>query len=258
MSKHIHDFEVISNQHYSRAYFVLKLRCRVTLPAILPGQFAQVQVPASAGVYLRRPISFYDVDNELNTVSLLIKSVGPGTRALELLQIGDQLNMVYPLGNHFNLPSGKKALLVGGGVGIAPMLLLAKHLHENGFLPDVVIGGRTEEDIVGLEKLESLARVYIATDNGSLGIKGLVTEHPVLRENAREYSKIYACGPDPMMKAVAGIAGNFGIECEVSLEQMMACGIGACLCCVVGTTSGNKTSCVDGPVFNTRELKSWI
>ena len=255
MKKFIHDFTVTRNQTISADYFVLSLKCPVSLPGILPGQFAEVLVSNSTTTYLRRPFSIYDTDYTTNELSLLIKKVGDGTIALSKLNQGDTLNLVYPLGNTFGVPSGEKALLVGGGVGIAPMLLLAKHLKAKGFEPDVLIGGRTVNDILEPEKYRVYGEVFITTDDGSAGEKGMVTQHSLFLNKINEYSAIYACGPDPMMKAVARVAAANNIRCEISLENTMACGIGACLCCVVETVEGNKTTCIDGPVFDTRRLK---
>ncbi len=255
MKKFIHDFEVTLNNLITEDYFAIYLKCPVSLPEIFPGQFAEVLVSNSTTTYLRRPFSIYDVDYDKNELSLLVKKVGDGTIALSKLKEGDTLNLVYPLGNTFSMPVGEKALLIGGGVGIAPMLLLAKLLHAKGFKPDVLIGGRTSNDIVEPEKYKVYGEVFITTDDGSAGEKGVVTQHSIFSGKVREYSAIYACGPDPMMKAVARVAASFDIPCEISLENTMACGIGACLCCVVETVDGNKTTCIDGPVFDTRRLK---
>jgi len=255
MKKFIHNFEVTRNHHITDDYFALYLKCPDKLPLILPGQFAEVLVSNSTTTYLRRPFSIYDVDYGKNELSLLIKKVGDGTIALSKLQVGEILNLVYPLGNTFSMPAGESALLIGGGVGIAPMLMLAKRMKENGKNPDVLIGGRTSSDIIEPEKYHPFGEVFVTTDDGSLGEKGMVTQHSVFLEKIKQYSAIYACGPDPMMKAVARVAASYDIPCEISLENTMACGIGACLCCVVETTDGNKTTCIEGPVFDTRKLK---
>lgn len=255
MKKFIHDFEVTLNHHLTDDYFAIHLKCPDTLPQIRPGQFAEVLVSNSTTTYLRRPFSIYDVDYSKNELSLLIKKVGDGTIAISKLKAGDTLNLIYPLGNSFSLPEGKKALLIGGGVGIAPMLLLAKLLNEKGYKSDVLIGGRTSNDIIEPEKYKPFGKVFITTDDGSAGEKGNVTQHSIFAEKVKEYSIIYACGPDPMMKAIARVAASHGIPCEISLENTMACGIGACLCCVVETIDGNKTTCIEGPVFDTRKLK---
>jgi dihydroorotate dehydrogenase electron transfer subunit len=256
MTKYIHDFKVLQNREVSRGYNVFELQCPEELPEILPGQFVQVLVEKSPSTYLRRPISIYDADKASNTISLLVKVVGEGTATLAKLKKGEKMNLVYPLGNSFSVPEGKKALLVGGGVGIAPMLLLAKTLFEIGKEVTVLIGGRSVADIIEPELYKPFGEVGITTDDGSVGIKGLVTQHPVF-EKINDFSIVYACGPDPMMKAVARIATSHGVACEVSLENLMACGIGACLCCVAETTTGNRTTCVDGPVFNVKELVGW-
>lgn len=256
MTKYIHDFRVLQNREISRGYHVLKLQCPEKLPDIQPGQFAQVLVDRSPSTYLRRPISIYDAVPADNTMSLLIKVVGKGTETMTELQKGETLNIIYPLGNSFSVTEGKKVLLVGGGVGIAPMLLLAKSLFEKGNEITVLIGGRSAADIIEPELYKPYGVVGITTDDGSAGIKGLVTQHPVF-DKIGDYSMVYSCGPDPMMKAVAGIANNHGVACEVSLENLMACGIGACLCCVAETTTGNRTTCVDGPVFNVNDLVGW-
>lgn len=255
MKKFIHDFEVTQNHHITDDYFVLYLKCPVILPPIFPGQFAEVLVSNSTTTYLRRPFSIYDTDIEKNELSILVKKIGNGTAALSKLTKGETLNLVYPLGNSFSLPQGEKALLIGGGVGIAPMLLLTKLLKQKGYKPDILIGGRTSNDIIEPEKYEPYGKVFITTDDGSSGEKGMVTQHSLFLEKIKEYSIIYACGPDPMMKAVAHTAALHNIKCEISLENTMACGIGACLCCVVDTVDGNKTTCIDGPVFDTSKLK---
>lgn len=255
MKKFIHDFEVTLNHNISNDYFAIYLQCPEELPLIQPGQFVQVLVSNSTTTYLRRPFSIYDVNYGKNEISLLIKKVGDGTVALSRLKKGDKLNIIYPLGNSFSLPETGKALLVGGGVGIAPMLMLAKLLHKKGIEPDVLIGGRSLPDIIEPEKYKPYANVFVTTDDGTAGEKGMVTQHSLFLGDVKKYSAIYACGPDPMMKAVARLAAAIEIPCEISLENTMACGIGACLCCVVETIDGNKTTCIEGPVFNTSKLK---
>lgn len=257
MRKYIHDFRVIDNKKVSSNYFILDLQCPDKLPQILPGQFAEILVEGSPLTYLRRPFSIYDANYENNRLSIMIKLVGHGTEALSNIKPGENVNLIYPLGNSFGEPLGSHVLLVGGGVGIAPMLLLAKRLFALGIQIDVLIGGRSSQDIIEAEKYASMSKVMITTEDGSSGYKGLVTYHPVLTADTMPYSKVYVCGPDPMMKAVAAIAFSKGVPCEVSLENLMACGIGACLCCIVETNEGNKTSCVEGPVFDTRTLTGW-
>ncbi len=256
MKKIIADFTVISNRGAGTDSFILKLSYSSPLPEILPGQFAEVLVERSPETFLRRPISVFDVDYGKNQLELLIQVVGPGTKALSELEKGASLNMVLPLGNSFTLPDvmpSGKVLLIGGGVGIAPLLMLGKALMKKGIEPEFILGFRNKERIIGYERFTAAGRVHITTEDGSAGEKGFVTSHSVLKEE--RIAKIYSCGPDPMMKAVAGFAYEHDIDCEVSLEQLMACGIGVCLCCVVDTSHGRVCTCTDGPVFNIKTLK---
>lgn len=220
----------------------------------LPGQFVELAVEGSPATFLRRPISINWADVEENRLDLLIHIIGDGTRALSRLKQGDTLNCLYPLGNGFTVPAEgkKKVLLVGGGVGTAPMLNYGKVLREAGHEPVFLLGGRSAKDILQLERFEAIGRVYVTTEDASLGEKGFVTNHSVLQQET--FDSIAACGPKPMMKAVAAFAREHGINCEVSLENMMACGLGACLCCVEKTVRGNVCVCKEGPVFNINDL----
>lgn len=257
MKKFVHDFEVVSNTRLNAQHFVLKLRCSEKLPTILSGQFAEVRIDKSFTTYLRRPFSIHDVDYDQNTISFLVKLVGEGTSKLVTLATGDLANIVYPLGNGFSLPTGDKVLLVGGGCGVAPLLMLAKHLHKNGISITTLMGGRSKDDILQREEYLKLGEVLITTEDGSLGEKGMVTEHSLFSESLLGYSQVYTCGPEPMMKAIAAIAAGEAIPCQVSLENTMACGIGVCLCCVVETLDGNKCVCTEGPVFDPDYLTNW-
>jgi dihydroorotate dehydrogenase electron transfer subunit len=159
-----------------------------------------------------------------------------------------------PLGNGFTVPetAGKKYLLVGGGVGSAPLYYLAQMLKERDCDFTILIGARSVNDLYLREAYEALGRVEYTTEDGSLGEKGYVTNHTVLGEG---FDQIFTCGPKPMMVAVAKFARENGIGCEVSLENKMACGLGACLCCVEDTKEGHRCVCTDGPVFSIEELK---
>lgn len=235
-------------------YVLLKLTQATPLPEMLPGQFAEIRVDGSPTTFLRRPISINYVDRELNEVWFLIQLVGDGTRKLATLQKGDTVNVVLPLGNGFSIPdsSDKKVLLIGGGVGTAPMLYLGKELYKKGYKPVFLLGARSKNDLLLLEWFKSFGEVFITTEDGSLGEKGFVTQHSVLFKN--QFNMIYACGPKPMMMAVAKYAKEKDIACEVSLENTMACGIGACLCCVEKTNEGHVCVCKEGPVFNIKRL----
>lgn len=254
--KEIHDFKILERRQLGASYFSLLLEHGGRMQPVAPGQFVEVQVEGEPRVMLRRPISVHDVDQDAGTMTLLIQIVGNGTRRLAELKEGDKLNLVYPLGHGFtsDLQPQTSALLVGGGAGTAPLLHLSKVLKAKGVNCTILLGGRTAELIPVRDAFEPYGRLCIATDDGSLGHKGLVTEHPAFAER---YDMIYTCGPTPMMKAVARSAAERGIRCEVSLENMMACGVGACLCCVTDTDQGHRCVCKDGPVFDISTMHKW-
>jgi len=257
VKKATHDLIVIDNKSVGGNNFILILKAPEQLPIMLPGQFCEVKVDKEPSVYLRRPFSIHNVDYDANTITLLIKAVGKGTTALSRLSKGDILNIVYPLGNGFSMNTESKVLLVGGGCGVAPLLFLACTLKKMGINPIVLVGGRTGEDVPRIEAYQAVAETYVSTEDGSLGEKGLVTQHNIFKTKLAEFKRIYTCGPEGMMKAVAKAAEALEIPCEVSLENTMACGIGVCLCCVTETKEGHKCVCTDGPVFDSRDLNGW-
>lgn len=252
--KHITEFSIVDRQQLGDLYFSLTLQHPDQLPPIQAGQFVEVEVRGTREVMLRRPISIHDVNPEANTLTLLIQTVGKGTRQLATLKTGDTLNLIYPLGHGFGV-QGKRPLLVGGGAGIAPLLHLAKTYHAQGIRPTILLGGRTKALIPVREAFEPYGQVAFATEDGTLGERGMATQHSLF---TADYDQLCTCGPTPMMKAVARYALEKGIECEVSLENMMACGIGACLCCVCDTDKGHKCVCKEGPVFNAKDLTNWV
>jgi dihydroorotate dehydrogenase electron transfer subunit len=227
------------------------------LPTMQPGQFVQILVENSPNIFLRRPISVHFVDEERNELWLLVQKVGDGTQRICETKSGETLDIILPLGNSFSLPEKKNAklLLIGGGVGIAPMLFLGKKAKENGHSLHFLLGGRSESNLLQLDEFQKYGTVHATTEDGSAGEKGFVTHHSVLKN---DFDFIYTCGPKPMMMSVAKYAQERDIECEVSLENLMACGFGACLCCVEKTTRGNVCTCTEGPVFNTKELVNWV
>ncbi|MEE1322896.1 MAG: dihydroorotate dehydrogenase electron transfer subunit [Bacteroidales bacterium] len=248
--KHCDNFVVNEKKFLNSSFFKLKLKSKKTLPEINPGQFVEVQVNSDSKVLLRRPISINDVDSQTNEISLIIQTVGQGTKELAKINEGEEINLVYPLGNGFNI-EGENPLLVGGGVGIAPLLYLAKNFHAKGIKPKVLLGFRSQEQMIDLKEYEKYADVYISTQDGSVGSKGLVTENEIFTQS---YDTIYTCGPTPMMKAISDYSLKNNIKCYASLENKMACGIGACLCCVQNTTEGHKCTCTEGPVFNVKDI----
>lgn len=252
MKKIIQDLKVVRKKVVNDYHFLLTLQSSENLPMIIPGQFVQVLVENAPAVFLRRPFSIHDVDYEENTISLYIKILGNGTRQLSYVEEGDFLNVIYPLGNGFSFPDDDNILLVGGGCGVAPMLYLAKYLNFHDIMPSILLGARTKTDIPELDEYLKYGPVYSASDDGSCGEPGFVSQHSILKN---KFSKIYTCGPEPMMKAIARIAAQTNTPCEASLENTMACGFGVCLCCVTPTMEGHKCVCTEGPVFNTSYLK---
>ncbi|HLW08810.1 MAG TPA: dihydroorotate dehydrogenase electron transfer subunit [Fermentimonas sp.] len=249
------DFLVQSNEILNVRNNLLKVSPanKEKLPEMLPGQFVQILVDNSPEVFLRRPISINNVDYDKNEIWLLIQRVGEGTRKICKLKPGETVNLIYPLGNSFTIPQTEgNYLLIGGGVGTAPMLLLGKKMNERGLKPDFLLGGRSTSDILQQSDFEKYGNLFCTTEDGSFGEKGFVTDHSIL--TSKKYDYIFTCGPKPMMVAVAKYARISGIECEVSLENLMACGFGACLCCTEKTVRGNVCSCTEGPVFNIKEL----
>ena len=254
MKKYLLDLRVKSVEQIHQRYVLIRLTDDSPLPEMMPGQFVEVRIEGSPATFLRRPISINFVDTVNNELWLLVAIVGDGTRRLAYLKPGDVLNCLLPLGNGFTLPvsSDEHFLLVGGGVGVAPLLYLGAAMWRRGCSPTFLLGARTSGDLLMLDIFNKYGRVYVTTEDGSEGEKGFVTNHSLLSQE--RFSHIATCGPTPMMKAVAAFAAKAGVECEVSLENLMACGLGACLCCVEKTIDGNLCVCKDGPVFNIQKL----
>lgn len=254
MKKYILDLRVVSVQHFNDKYVLIKLSSDEKLPPMLPGQFVEVRVDGAPDTFLRRPISINQVDYDRNELWLLVAAIGKGTRHLATMQEGDTLNCVLPLGNGFTMPqtAEDKWLLIGGGVGIAPLLYFGQEIVHIGAKPTFLLGARSKNDLLELDDFRQLGKVCITTEDGSAGEKGFVTNHSILQQE--HFDQISTCGPNPMMKAVARMANELSIRCEASLENMMACGVGACLCCVEKTTEGNLCVCKEGPVFDVKRL----
>ena len=253
MKKYILDLKVKQVEQIHQRYVLIKLTHDNALPEMLPGQFVEVRVDGSPSTFLRRPISINFVDRENNELWLLVATVGEGTKQLAKLKFGDVLNCVLPLGNGFtSAKQDEKVLLVGGGVGVAPLLYMGAEMKRQGIEPTFLLGARTANDLLMLPIFNKYGRAYVTTEDGSMGEKGFVTNHSIL--NQEHFDRISTCGPTPMMKAVARYARQNNVDCEASLENLMACGLGACLCCVEKTTEGNLCVCKDGPVFNIKKL----
>lgn len=248
-------FEVTQNLQLSPSISLLKLRPvdGSSLPEMFPGQFVNILVKGN-NIFLRRPISICYYDALENELWLMVKGLGKGSEILCKAEKSDVFDIILPLGNGFKLPTGnnKKILLTGGGVGAAPLYFLATWLKVLDIKFSVLLGARNKDELIFEEEFSRLAPVYLTTDDGSRGEKNIITGHSIMKN---DWTNIFCCGPLPMMKSIARISHEKNIDCQVSLENHMACGIGACLCCVEDTVRGNECVCTKGPVFNINDLK---
>jgi dihydroorotate dehydrogenase electron transfer subunit len=255
--KQIKDFTVTDIRQLDFGDFWLSVSTDEDLEKVEAGQFVNILIPNAQKTLLRRPISICDVDYMSNTLHFYIRKVGDGTKTLSELKTGDTLNIVYPLGNSFNWQRARKPLLIGGGCGIAPLFLLAKTFATNRIKPTVLLAGQTKNALSWTGIFISIANVHCITEDGTMGEKGLATQHSILNK-IKKFDHIYTCGPEAMMQEVAEIAAQNSKTCQVSLERTMACGIGACLCCVTETKDGNRCVCTDGPIFDYKKLVNFI
>lgn len=252
--KAVTELTVIENLPCGRNQSMLVLQGEHDLLPVKPGQFVNVEIPDNKEVFLRRPFSVFRVDEERRLLTLLVKDLGKGSHSLMQVGTGRKLNIIYPLGNGFTFPApGDRPLAVGGGSGVAPLLFLASLAASAGIKMDVLLGARSAADHIPVNSVAEDISCFFTTEDGSLGVSGLVTDHPVMKQ-LDSYNRIYTCGPLPMMKAVAALAKSKGVTCEVSLENLMACGFGVCLCCIEPTVEGNQCVCTQGPVFNVNDL----
>ncbi len=225
--------------------------------ALLPGQFIHVLIPGMEGHILRRPFSVYRCDGKASTLTVLYQVVGYGTEHLTRLGVGTFLNVLGPIGRPWRAPENThRALLVSGGVGAAPLYLHAADLMKRGVDVEMVMGSQSESSLVCRKDYSSLlgTEPLCATDDGSYGHAGFCTDLVKKRIDEAPFDYVACCGPEPMMRIVSSLALDAGIVTEVSLERRMACGIGACLSCVVSTKQGNRRACVDGPIFDADEV----
>lgn len=257
---------VLWNRAVSGASFNMGITCGKAYGKALPGQFVMIGLKERLSPLLRRPFSIHRLNmrnGEVQSIEILYKVIGESTRLFSSLKEGDEISVLGPLGQGFSWKKpAQRIFLVGGGIGAAPLLFLAESLTAAG--GDLsqslgLIGGRTGEDVLCVKEMTALnLEVRISTDNGSLGKKGLITDLLTEAIAEKKPEMIYACGPHPMLKAVSVIAEKHGIACQISIETMMACGMGACLACAVPNRKDDQKyrhACLDGPVFDSREIR---
>ncbi|MFH1413578.1 MAG: dihydroorotate dehydrogenase electron transfer subunit [Candidatus Omnitrophota bacterium] len=261
--------KIISNIKISSKYHKLIFKENRIANIIQPAQFLMLKVTESKEILLRRPFSVHRAMGK--NIEIIYEVVGRGTEALAHRNKGEYLDVIGPLGNGFSIIDSRSSILVAGGIGVAPLMLLASKLQERrpktkpclpagrDLRPLVLIGARTKKEILCEKEFKKLGyEVKISTDDGSKGLKGKVTEllKSILRVSSIKHqaSTIYACGPRPMLKEIGKLAKKYRIPAQLSLEEHLACGIGACLGCVVKTKQGYQRVCKDGPVFNAQDL----
>ncbi|MCX5849929.1 MAG: dihydroorotate dehydrogenase electron transfer subunit [Deltaproteobacteria bacterium] len=269
MTKDIYIGEILVNQEIQEDCFLMKVKVASSFENPLPGQFVMIRIAGLNDPFLSRPISIYSFSRGKNdcSIELLYRVVGKGTQILAGLIEGSQVEINGPLGNGFEIKSVKKNIVfISGGIGIAPLSLLIESLRRRADCSssEMIIyqGFQSASAVIGLNKMQKLCRdINVCTDDGTFGEKGLVTQiFQKDRKNfAPENTIIYACGPKEMLKSLAKILKKSKFSCQVSLEERMACGTGACLGCVVAVKDKNgalayKRVCADGPVFNLADI----
>ncbi len=253
---------IVSNEFVNDSHSVKRVVVKAPQIAEIAqaGQFLHVKKVHSAN-FLRRPFGVADVDKDLGTVTMLYRIVGKGTTEYMYMKAGDEFSILGPIGNGFilkpNTSSTAKPLLVGGGVGIAPLIYLARQLTAQGQKPIILIGGKNADEVFWQKYFKAYAdKIYITTDDGSVGFKGFTVQlmPQIFAEN--EISNVYTCGPTIMMKGVAELCYKYDKDCQVSLEKRMACGIGVCLGCTFEgkLTHKRRKVCTEGPVFPAKEV----
>jgi dihydroorotate dehydrogenase electron transfer subunit len=248
--------DVLSNQALGPAIWKLTLASPRIAASVQPGQFVHLRLPGLEAHLLRRPFSVFDWDQVEGFIDILYQVAGGGTGGLAALTSG-RLDLIGPLGHGWEPPAVKRALLIGGGLGAAPLYGLARALRAGGVAVDLVIGAQTAAALLAVPSFQAVAgadHVHLATDDGSAGHHGFVTAVAERLLAAGGFEYVATCGPQAMQQAVAALAAQAGARCDVSLERRMACGVGACLSCVVKTRLGQARVCAEGPVFDAAEV----
>ncbi|MEX0878842.1 MAG: dihydroorotate dehydrogenase electron transfer subunit [Thermoanaerobaculia bacterium] len=256
-----HRATLLRRQTFSPGFFSVTFQCPELAAAILPGQFVMLDVPGRLRPYLRRAYSVADRNEAAGTVEFLVKTIGPGTAALEELPEGSPARLLGPLGNAFtieDLPRGARVAIVAGGIGAAPFPLVLSALRSAGVAGDFYLGGRNARELSIRARFDGLVpgETILTSDDGSLGEKGFVTEALARRITAGAlYARVFACGPMPMFAALARVVSESNIPSEFSTEAEMGCGFGACLGCVIpGTEKPFIVSCSEGPILSPEKI----
>ena len=257
MTKYIEEAKVIGQWVLNANTRQIDLIAPRIAAEAVPGQFVNVQVSNRTAPLLRRPLGVAGVDKKQGVVRLIYRIIGEATKILADVCSGDVISVVGPLGHGF-ARGAKYPLLVGGGTGLAPLLYLAESMVDEGIKPDVLMGGRTADDLFWKDLyIDLVERMGLTTDDGSLGTPGTVMAELPLMLRRLHYDCVYVCGPVPMMKAVSAAVLEKGIKCQVSLEKYMGCGLGACLSCSCQGVGKRLKVCQDGPVFWAEEVAEW-
>lgn len=248
---------VVDNVKVGPRLYVMTVRAPKIASAIGPGQFVHMRVPGMDDHILRRPFSVYARDADAGTLDILYQTVGFGSRHMTELKAGAETELIGPVGHGWQRPdNARRVMLVAGGVGAAPLFMFAEDLLAHGAKVDVVLGAQTKDALVTRDRYAALlgCEPNCSTDDGSFGRHGFCTAAAEELLANGGYDLVCACGPEPVMRITAGLARSAGVPCQVSLERRMACGVGACLSCVVDTVNGKRRACVDGPVFDASEV----
>ena len=253
--------EVISNEPVAEDHYLLRCSCPEIAASALPGQFIHVLIPQGSGLFLRRPFTIYTVEGD--EITMLYQLIGEGTTVLSGLKRSDSIRVLGPLGNTFEIsPTPHPAIIVGGGAGIASLLLLAAALRDRDVHTLGLVGSMNRARLLSVEDLKAIGvETHIATDDGSVGHHGFVTEllTHILETHGLQNPIIYACGPDGMLRAVTKIAQDYRIPTQLAMENRMGCALGVCLGCVckVQMPDGGfeyQRVCTEGPVFNAKDI----
>lgn len=267
MAANIYIGEILENVEIQEDCFLMKIKTAPSFQNPLPGQFIMIRISGLNDPFLSRPISIYAFsrNEDYSTIELLYRAVGKGTQIMAGLIEGSMVEINGPLGNGFDTKSVKENIvIISGGIGIAPLSMLTETLQKTHPASNMIIykGFQSASAVVGLKKLQKLCRnISVCTDDGTMGEKGFVTGifQKDMKKFPQDNTSIYACGPRPMLRSLANILNRTKFCCQVSLEERMACGVGACMGCAVAVKDKNgalahRRVCADGPVFNLQDI----